>query len=123
MTNLRRFRLFGASALVLVLATMPVARAVGAEDAGIMEKIASAKTPADYEALAVHFDKQAADARAQAERHKTMAEDYRRAGGPAAKAQLPEHCEGLVTYYNGVAKEYAAMAAGYRQMAKEAAAK
>src|SRR5262249_6751221 len=59
------------------------------------EQVAAAKTAADHEALAAEYDRKATEAKAQAEEHRAMAKAYRKAGGAAAKAQLPEHCEGL----------------------------
>ncbi|HJQ82963.1 MAG TPA: hypothetical protein VKA21_02730 [Candidatus Binatia bacterium] len=94
---------------------VPCARA-----ADIDEKIATAKTAADHEAIAAYYDEQAKAAEAKAAEHRKMEQEYRKAGGPAAKAQLPAHCEGLVKSYIGAAKEYAALAKAHREMAKHA---
>ena len=84
------------------------------------DQVKGAKTPAEHEALAGDYDRMATDAKSQAEQHRKMAKAYRAAGGPAVKAQLPEHCEGLARFYDGAAKEYAAMAKAERGLAKKA---
>jgi hypothetical protein len=103
-----------ASALLIAVAILP-AWAPAAED--VPKMIGAAKTPADHQALATYYEREATAARANAEMHRKMAEEYRKAGGPAVKAQLPEHCDGLVKYYEGAAKDLEAMAAAHREMA------
>jgi len=110
----------GVVALVTAL-SLPAFTAGAAYAADIEEMIASAKTPADHEAIAAYFDKQAADAKAKAEEHRKMGESYKKGGGALAeKTHFHEHCEALVKIYNQAAKDYAAMAAAHRDMAKKA---
>jgi hypothetical protein len=94
------------------------ARPGTAADANLNQMVAGAKTSADHAALAAEYEKLAKDAQAKAEEHRAMAAAYRRAGGPSAKAQLPEHCDGLVKVFEGAAKDYTAMAAAHRELAK-----
>jgi hypothetical protein len=50
-----------------------------------------------------------------------MGEDYKKAGGAlASKTHFHEHCESLVRSFESEAKDYTAMAAAHRQMAKAA---
>ena len=91
-----------------------------AEHMSMMDMIGSAKTAADHEAIASQYDRDAAAAKAKAEEHRKMAAEYRKMGGPAVKAQLPEHCEGLAVQFEGEAKEFAAMAQAHRDLAKAA---
>jgi hypothetical protein len=50
-----------------------------------------------------------------------MGEAYKKAGGAlAGKTHFYEHCDALVTHYSGEAKEYRALAAAHREMAKSA---
>jgi hypothetical protein len=108
---------FVAAALALALiAGTP--RPGAAADEKLEQMVAGAKTSADHAALAAEYDKLAKDAQAKAEEHRAMAAAYRRATGPAAKQQLPEHCDGLVKLYEGAAKDYTAMAAAHRELAK-----
>src|SRR5262250_2316003 len=107
-------------ALVSVLA-VPPPRARAAEEMDIDKMIESAKTPADHEAIAAYYDHEAAAARAKAEEHRKMGEDYKKAGGALThKTHFDEHCQSLVRIYEGAAKENAALAAAHRQMAKQA---
>jgi len=87
-----------------------------------LSSFAGAKSPADHEALAAYYDKQAADARAKAELHRKMGEEYKKAPGPfgMTKTHFHEHCEALARNYTASAKEYAAMASAHREMAKSA---
>jgi hypothetical protein len=110
------------AAIALLLATASDHR-VGTSARAAMQmedQVKAAKTAADHEALAADYDRMAADAKTHAAEHRSMAKAYRAAGGPAVKAQLPEHCEGLAKFYDGVAKEYAAMAGAERELAKKA---
>jgi hypothetical protein len=110
-------------ALVAVMATglaLPNFRAAVADEMNIEQRISTAKTAADHEAIAAYYEEQAKAARAKGEEHKRMSADYRKAGGSMAKSQLPEHCNGLAVIYSGAAKQYDALAAMHRKMAKAA---
>jgi hypothetical protein len=115
--------------LLLVLAvtvgpTLPVGRALATEETGIATMIANAKTPQDHEAIAAYYDKQAAEARAKADEHRKMGEAYKKGGGAlASKTHFHEHCEALTRSYLSEAKDYEALAATHRAMAKAAAKK
>lgn len=90
------------------------------ENANIEEMVKNARTPADHQALAAHYDALAADAESRAASHRTMANSYRgipipKGGGTTAMVQ---HCENLAKSFDSQAREYKAMAAAHRQMAK-----
>jgi hypothetical protein len=106
----------GLLALLAALA-LPAAPARAAEDTDIEAKIASAKTPADHEAIADYYQRHA-DA-AKAEEHTKMAREYK-TGSFGAKTHFHEHCETLARLYRSEAKEYAALAEAHRQMAAKA---
>lgn len=116
-------RKIGTLALVAVMATglaLPNFRAAAADEMNIEQRISTAKTAADHEAIAAYYEEQAKAARAKVEQHKRMSADYKKAGGSIAKTHLHEHCDGLVAIYNSAAKQYDALAATHRQMAKAA---
>jgi hypothetical protein len=96
--------------------------ATPARAADIEAKIAAAKTAADHEEIANWYDDQAKAAEAKAEEHRKMGEAYKRAPGPFGKTKLHfhQHCETLVKSYTAEAKEYRALAAAHREMAKKA---
>ena len=118
---MHRRTLIAAGVLMLLAASFVFPRPAPADDdADIAAKIASAKTAADHEAIAAYYDHEAAEARENAERHEKMGEGYKKAGGPFLKTHLHEHCEALVKSYQSEAKMFAQMAAGHREMAKNA---
>ena len=119
MTN--RLLILGALLVALSISLFaPALRATAKEHMNMMQMAMQAKTPADHEKLAARYDQEASDARAKAEMHKKMAEDIRKTGGALfAKVHYDEHCDGLATHYSKIAEEYAALAKGERDMAKE----
>jgi len=80
--------------------------------------IQSAKTRADHEALAAHYEQAARDAEAQVEEHKKLLEQYTAKSYLYGKqaATLKEHCEALIHSYQQVATGNAEMAKMHRQM-------
>ncbi len=86
----------------------------------IQKQIEAARTPADHEALAAYYVKQAAEARARATEHRAMGKAYSitppggRGGGSWAV-----HCNATATSYDDIAARYDAMASEHRQMASQ----
>ena len=119
-TNLKLSRRI-ASVLLLsvVLASGASAQTVTAPD--LMQKMEAARTRGDYEALATYYDQQATATRGIATEHRKMAKNFQGmiAGGRGG-ASMSAHCNAIVSKSDGLAKEYEAMAAGYRQMAQQA---
>jgi hypothetical protein len=116
----RRMCLLGFGVLVLLGALLqPGSRACAAEQADIDQMIASAKTPADHQAIADYYQKQADAAAAKAAEHTKMAKEYK-SGSFGAKTHFHEHCETLARIYRSEAKEYAELADEHRRMAAKA---
>ncbi len=89
--------------------------------ADIDQMIASAKSPADHEAVAAHFDQLAADARKKAGTHTAMGRAYKQVGGAViGKYHMDHHCEQLVKTATEEAKTYSEMAQEHRDLAKAA---
>lgn len=86
----------------------------------LQQQIEAATTRADHEALAVHYDKAAGEARATAAEHHRMANSY---GGAYATgrggASMPAHCNAIARRYEEIAADYDAMAAVHRQTAQQ----
>jgi hypothetical protein len=80
-------------------------------------QIAAAKTPADHEAIADEYAKQAAEAEANAVRHDKMAESYKGLGKMGAYHQ-DQHCRTLAVKYREEAKDLKELAAAHRAEAK-----
>jgi hypothetical protein len=110
---------------VLVLAaglTVPATQSGAAGDMDILEKVRSAKTPADHEAIAEYYDEQAAAAKKSADLHRKMADSYKAGGTSIGKGggpvPLPQHCQQLAKMYDQEAAHYQAMADTHRELAK-----
>ena len=87
----------------------------------LLQRVEAARSQGDYEALATYYDQQAAASRGIAAEHRKMVKSYQGmiAGGRGA-ASMPAHCNAIASKNDGLAKDYEAMAAAYRQMAKQA---
>ena len=115
--------------LALVVALhLPTQRggAAAVEQFDIKQAVTGATTPADHEAIASYYDREAAAAKDQAAEHRRLAETYRRlAVTPRGQGFQPmgNHCQRLAQSYEGIASDNATLAEAHRQMAREAAQK
>ena len=91
------------------------------EGKSIEQMITEAKTPADHEAIATYYDREAQAAHQKHAEHKKLADFY--AATPALKTKsgtLFTHCSAAAKKYEEIAKEYEALAKLHREMAKMA---
>lgn len=103
-----RLALFGIT-VALAFAGVPALAASG--EHGLEEVlIESASTPAQHKALANYFRGKAAEARQEAERHRSMAKTYAGTKSTMAGSQK-EHCDKLAESYDAQAKQYDELAA------------
>ena len=110
-----------ASVLLLGLVLAGCASSPMAPSPDLAQRIEAARTRGDHEALAAHYDRETAKARAMAAEHRQMAKSYQ--GLVAAKrgeASMAAHCDAIVRSQEGIAAAYEGMASGHRQMAKQA---
>ena len=110
-------------ALLLALGVaLPTAQALADED--ITQKVQTAKTAADHEAIASYYDAQAAEASQKAAMHKKMGESYKSfatsSGKGSGVSAMPQHCAALAKTYSAEAAHYKAMADTERKLAKAA---
>ena len=106
--------------VLLVCFSLPAVRAFAKQHMAMPDMISSAKTSADHEKLAAHYEQEARAARAKADEHKKMADAYRKAGGPLIeKLHFDQHCDALVKSYTATADEFEALAKAEREAAKE----
>lgn len=86
-------------------------------------QIEAAKTPADHEAIAAAYDKEAARLDNMAKEHEQMAQAYRSAGTKKGmdSAAMHAHCAKLAKQFSEAAKETRDLAAEHRKMAAAAA--
>jgi len=101
--------------------------AQGLDASNLPEMIATAKTPADHEALAAWYEQQADAAKKQVALHERMIERYEIA--PYAEYYKGTHhdtpgfvmqCEALIRANQQAEKDFMALAALHRQMAADA---
>jgi len=109
-----------AAVLVALLAVLVVVPRPGSAKMDMEQMVTGAKTAADHENLAKHYEAEAAEARAKADMHQKMADAYRKTGGAiVSKLHFDEHCDALVRSFKAQAEEYDALAKAEREMAKE----
>jgi len=100
---------------------LPAAPAVAAQAAGgSLEELAVqlATTPEQHAIVANYYRRMATDARAEAERHRTMERAYGQ-GKLRDKLKMQEHCGKLIASYEALASEYDELAKGEDAAAKE----
>lgn len=121
--NLLSRTLTGVALLALATFTLPVFSAGASCGADMLKQVQSAKTPADHEAIAKHYDAEAADATQSAAMHRNMGESYKGlAGGSSGKgagaSAMPGHCESLAKNFDAEAEHFKSMAQTHRDIAK-----
>ena len=109
-----------AGLLALSLTLGGSALSAGQEASPEVQKIESAKTKADHEALAASYEEAAKTAQAQADEHKEMSKAYSKVGHWVEKHNIVQHCDRLVKNYQDAAKENLALAKLHRELAAKA---
>jgi len=87
----------------------------------IEQMVTEAKSPADHEAIAAYYEKEAQVAHQKHAEHKKLADFY--AATPALKSKsgtLFNHCGDAAKKYEGIAKDYESLAKVHREMATAA---
>ena len=109
-------------AVMTVLGIVPFAYlSFGAADewANIEQQIRDAKTPADHQALAAFYAKEAQAAHKLHKTHVTMEAAYAASRTMQEKGRPFEHCRVIAEKYRDMAKEYEALAAMHKTMAEQ----
>jgi hypothetical protein len=116
--------LLAATLLALAAAAIPtmpaIAQSAVVTSNNLDQMIASAKTPAEHDAIAAFYERQAATAKEKAALHKRTAETYRKAGidKPVYMAHM---CDGIAAMWNKIAADDLNLAKAHHEMAKKAA--
>jgi len=117
--------LLAAGVIFLAAATLPTIRA-GAQpavvtDDNLDQMIASAKAPADHEAIAAYYDGEAAEAKKKGDLHRSSADTYRKLkiGKPVYMAEM---CDSIAAGFDATAADAEKLAKMHREMAKKAGA-
>jgi hypothetical protein len=85
----------------------------------IEQQIREANTPADHQALAAWYEKEAQAAQQLASKHFMMRDVYAAARAMERKDQAGEHCAFVAKKYQEMAKEYETLAAIHRMVAEQ----
>jgi len=110
-----------ASALLLSLALAGCASSPSIPSPELLQRIESARTRGDHEALATHYMQQASAARDVAAEHRKMVKSYQaNRWDPRVAGLMPDHCNAIVRSQEGIAAEYEGMAEGHYELAKRA---
>jgi hypothetical protein len=93
--------------------------AFGAADewANIEQRIRDAKTPADHQAIAAFYEKEAQAAHKLHNQHVNMEAAYAASRIMQEKARPTEHCRVIAERYRDIAKEYETLAAMHKNLA------
>jgi hypothetical protein len=97
---------------MVVLVSVPWG--VAGEGKSLAQKVRDAKTPAEQQAIAAVFEKEAQAAQQKAKQHSQLKDAY------AAKPDMQmmvSHCDALVKHYQEIAKDLEDMAKMHKQMA------
>lgn len=134
LNNLINTRTLGLAALAAAAAILATTASVGmAKDKTLTKTelrnlIENAKTPADHEQIAQYFDAEAAKYEAEAKKHQEEATYYAAQPTPANgrnkgfySQEMQSHCPNMASKLKEAAQEARMIAAGHREMAKEAA--
>lgn len=108
--------------LVIVALSFVSLRAVVADEhmTHMEQMITGAKAPADHEALAASYEKEAQEARQKQAEHQQMRDAYATIPVLKTKTGAVAHCNAIAKKYEEIAKEYEALAQMHRDMAKAA---
>src|SRR5712692_9878147 len=119
---MRTWKTIGAVAAVLAISALGYLPFGSAQEGkNIEQMISEAKTPADHEAIAAYYEKEAQDAQQKYEEHLKLKAAYAKIPHLASKGfGLPYHCDSIAKKYEGIAKDYEALAKLHKSMAGSA---
>lgn len=121
MMNRKLGWLFASGLLVLIMG-LPVVSQSTEPEASFEDMIKNAKTKADHETLASHYELQAKALTGKAEEHRRMGKAY--GATPfthKSTTTFAQHCNNIAYEYEEAAKQHKALADLHRQLAAEAA--
>jgi hypothetical protein len=119
-SEMRLLRTIVAAAAVLgfmVVISLPFGSAQPGDD--IEQKIREAKTPADHQALAAFYEKEAQTAQQLANKHLMMRQVYAAAHAMQQHDQAGENCAFVAKKYQEMAKEYETLATIQKMVAEQ----
>jgi hypothetical protein len=101
-------------AVLGMVALVSVPWGIAGEGKSIAQQVRDAKTPAQQQAIAAAFEKEAKAAQQKAKQHSQLKDAY--AAKPDMQTMVA-HCDALVKHYQEIAKDLEDMAKMHKQMA------
>src|SRR6266568_7310613 len=118
---MRTWKTIGIVAAVLAISALGYLPFGSAEEGKSVEQmIAEAKTPADHEAIAAYYEKEAQEAHQKHAQHQQMSDAYAKIPVLKTKTGAVAHCNTIAKNYEDIAKDYEALAKLHKEMAKPA---
>jgi hypothetical protein len=105
----------------LAIASMPIIALAAGPEQNLEQMISTAKSKADHEALAAHYEAEAKQSMDLAEQHIQMEKDYRVLESGSKGPKFSIHCKNLAAKYRETAAENRQLADLHHQMATQAA--
>lgn len=109
------------SALVFAVAVGQVGMVAAQTPSPTEKAVAGAKTKTDHEAIAADYEKAAAAAKAEAQKHRNLAKFYH--GSPVGRGEgthgTASHCENLAKLSDQAAAEYLDLAKAHKEAAAD----
>jgi hypothetical protein len=101
-------------AVLGLVAAVSLPFGLAGEGDNIAQKVRDAKTPADQQAIAAVFEKEAQAAQQKAKEHSQLKDVY---AGKSDMQMMVSHCDMLVKHYQEIATELTTMAEMHKKMA------
>ena len=118
---MKTWKIMSAAVVMLAISALGYLPLGSAEEGKSVEQmIAEAKTPADHEAIAAYYEKEAQEAHQQHAEHQKMSDSYAQVPVLKTKTGAVAHCNTIAKKYEDIAKEYEALAKMHKEMAKPA---
>ena len=118
---MKTWKIISAAVAMLAIVTLGYLPFGSAEEGkNIEQMIAEAKTPADHEAIAAYYEKEAQEAHQKHAEHQQMSDSYAKVPVLKTKTGAVAHCNTIAKNYEKIAKEYEALAKLHQEMAKSA---
>lgn len=118
-TNCKRGFL-AALALAALSSLVAVAIAEDITDQNVAERVTTAKTAPEHDAIAAFFKAQATAAGDKVKEHEAMLATWEKGTSGRSIIVMRQHCQDAIASYKKLQKDYAAMAAEQEALAKKA---
>ncbi len=112
--------LLAATAFVALSSLAVVATAEDVTEQNVAERVATAKTAPEHEAIAAFFKAQATAAGDKVKEHEAMLASWEKGTSGRSLNVMRQHCQDAIASYKKLQKDYTAMAAEQETLAKKA---